>query len=53
MPQCVNDSLDIEIRFKPQAADNILLPGELELLEALLPELILAMMQAEAMNDAA
>jgi hypothetical protein len=49
----VNESIDIEIRFKPQAAGNILLLGELELLESILPELILAMIQAEGMDDAA
>ena len=49
----MNESLDIKIRFKPHPADNILLVGELELLESILPELILAMIQAAEIDDAA
>lgn len=48
----MNDSIDIEIRFKSRTAGDTLLSGELELLETLLPELILAMMQAKGMSDA-
>lgn len=40
----MNESIHIEIRFKPQAA--VISPAELALLESILPDLIHAMMQA-------
>lgn len=42
MPSCVDESTDIEIRFKPQAEIQ---PDELALLESILPELLIALMQ--------
>lgn len=53
MPKCVNESITIEIRFKPQVAGDVILPDELELLESILPELILALIQVEELDDAA
>ncbi|MGC2457945.1 MAG: hypothetical protein WA435_08115 [Gallionellaceae bacterium] len=44
----MNESLQIEIRFKPQAAD--ISPDEIALLESILPDLIHSMMQAEELN---
>lgn len=41
----MNESTTIEIRFKPQSA--VISTDELALLESILPDLILAMMQAE------
>jgi hypothetical protein len=49
----MDESITLDIRFKSQAADDAILPEELELLESILPELILAMIQAEALPDAA
>lgn len=46
----MDESTLITIRFTP-AADNALLPDELTLLESILPELIHAMMQAEADSE--
>ena len=45
----MNESIQTEIRFKPQAA--VISADELALLESILPDLIHAMMQAEALND--
>jgi hypothetical protein len=45
----VNESIQTEIRFKP-AADHIT-ADELALLESILPEIIHAMMQVEAMSE--
>lgn len=45
----MNESTTIEIRFKSQAAD--VSPAEVALLESILPEIILAMMQAEEMTE--
>jgi hypothetical protein len=45
----VNESIQTEIRFKPQAA--VISTDELALLESILPDLIHAMMQAEELND--
>ena len=45
----MNESIQTEIRFKPQSA--IVSNDEVALLESILPDLIHAMMQAEAMND--
>lgn len=52
MPKCVNE-FTLEIRFKPEAAGDAVLPAELELLEAVLPDLILAMIQAAELDEAA
>jgi len=46
----VNESIQTEIRFKPQAA--VISADELALLESILPDLIHAMMQAEEMPEA-
>lgn len=43
----MNESTHTEIRFKPLAAVS---PAEIALLESLLPEIILAMMQAEELH---
>ena len=40
----MNESIDIEIRFKSQAAGNVILPDELALVESILPELIRELM---------
>ena len=45
----MNESLSIDIRFKPQAA--VISHDELALLESVLPDLICSMMQAEALNE--
>lgn len=45
----MNESIQTEIRFKPQAA--VISTDELALLESILPDLIHAMMQAEELND--
>lgn len=45
----MNESIHIEIRFKPQAA--VITADELALLESILPDLIHAMMQVEELND--
>lgn len=45
----MNESINIKIQFKPQAA--VISTDELALLEFILPYLIHAMMQAEALND--
>jgi hypothetical protein len=45
----VNESININIQFKPQAA--VLPTDELALLESILPELIYAMMQIKVLND--
>jgi hypothetical protein len=45
----VSESLSVEIRFNPEAGGIPL--SELVLLESILPEIIRAMMQAEALND--
>lgn len=45
----MNESIQTEIRFKPQAA--VISADELALLESILPDLIHAMMQAEELND--
>jgi len=45
----VNESIHTEMRFKPQAA--VITADEVALLESILPEIILAMMQAEELND--
>jgi len=45
----VNESIQTEIRFKSQSA--VVSADEVTLLESILPEIILAMMQAEALND--
>jgi hypothetical protein len=45
----VNESIQTEMRFKPQSA--VISADELALLESILPEIIHAMMQAEALND--
>ena len=45
----MNESIQTEIRFKPQAA--VISTDELALLESILPEIIHAMMQAEELND--
>ena len=45
----MNESIQTEIRFKPLSA--IVSTDEVALLESILPDLIHAMMQAEAMND--
>lgn len=45
----MNESIQTEIRFKPQAA--VISADELALLESILPEIIHAMMQAEELND--
>ena len=47
----MDESTLITIRFTPPAADDALLPDELTLLESILPELIHAMMQAEADSE--
>lgn len=44
----MNESTTIEIRFKPQSA--VISADELALLESVLPELLLAIMQAEELN---
>lgn len=44
----MNESINIEIRFKPQAA--VISADELALLESIMPEIILAMMQAEELH---
>lgn len=46
----MNESTTIEIRFKPQSA--AISADELALLESILPDLILAMMQADELNAA-
>ena len=46
----MDESTCITIQFK-LPADNTLLPDELALLESILPELIHAMMQAEADSE--
>ena len=51
MPPCVNESTTIEIRFKPEA--DTVSADEIALLESILPELIHAMIQAQALDDAA
>jgi len=45
----VNESIQTEIRFKPQAA--VISTDELALLESILPDLIHALMQIEELND--
>ena len=45
----MNESTHIEIRFKSQAV--VVSPAEVSLLESILPEIIHAMMQAEALNE--
>ena len=45
----MNESIQIEIGFKPAAA--AISPAEVALLESILPEIIHAMMQAEALNN--
>jgi hypothetical protein len=45
----VSESLSVEIRFNSEAGGIPL--SELVLLESILPEIIRAMMQAEALND--
>ena len=45
----MNESIQTEIRFKPQSA--AITADELALLESILPDLIHAMMQAEILND--
>ena len=45
----MNESLSVEIRFMSEA--EIISPAEVSLLESILPEIIHAMMQAEALND--
>ena len=47
----MDESTCITIRFKPTAADDTLLPDELALLESILPDLIHAMIQAEADSE--
>ncbi|HUW45453.1 MAG TPA: hypothetical protein VMW50_06625 [Dehalococcoidia bacterium] len=45
----MNESIQTKIRFKPQLA--VISADELALLESILPEIILAMIQAEELND--
>ena len=45
----MNESIQTEMRFKPQAA--VISADEVALLESILPEIIHAMMQAEELND--
>jgi hypothetical protein len=45
----VNESIQTEIRFKPQSA--VISTDEVALLESILPEIIHAMMQAEMMQQ--
>jgi hypothetical protein len=45
----VNESINIKIQFKPQAAD--ISTDELALLESILPDLIHTMMQIEALKE--
>ncbi|MGO9445749.1 MAG: hypothetical protein ACLPXB_13365 [Thiobacillaceae bacterium] len=45
----MNESIDIEIQFKPEA-DSYL--AEIDLLESILPEIIHAMIEAEAELEA-
>ena len=45
----MSEFLSVEIRFNPVA--EIISPAEITLLESILPEIIRAMMQAEALND--
>jgi len=45
----VNESIHTEIRFKPQLA--VISADEIALLESILPEIILAMMEAKPDND--
>jgi len=45
----VNESIQTEIRFRSQSA--VISTDEVALLESILPEIIHAMMQAEALND--
>lgn len=45
----MNESIQTEIRFKPQAA--IISTEEIALLESILPDLIHAMMQVGVLND--
>ena len=44
----MEESIDVEIRYSPNAAGPPLLPDELALLESMLPELIHAIMALEA-----
>lgn len=44
----MNESINMDIRLKLQAAD--ICADELSLLESILPEIILAMMQAEELH---
>ena len=45
----MNESIQTEMRFKSQAA--VISTDELALLESILPEIILAMIQAEELNE--
>lgn len=52
MPKCVNEFI-LEIQHMLPAAGDVILPAELELLESFLPELLLAMIQAEELDETA
>ncbi|MGE3480450.1 MAG: hypothetical protein AB7K73_03450 [Gammaproteobacteria bacterium] len=43
----MDDPATIEIRYTPGASGTSILPGELDLLESMLPDLIHAMMEVE------
>ena len=45
----MNESIQTEIRFKPQTA--VVSADEVALLESILPEIIHAMIQAEELDD--
>lgn len=48
MPSCVDESTDIQVRFKPLAEIQ---PDELALIESILPELLIELLQENQAGD--